>query len=53
LKKRREIGMSICERAVVQMMNYGMSRAKAEEIVRSVIEERDREQKEQNERSDG
>ena len=35
--------MSIYERAVVQMMNYGMSRTKAEEIVKSVIEEHTRE----------
>lgn len=32
--------MSIFEKAVVQMMNYGMSRAKAEEIVNKVLEER-------------
>ena len=31
--------MSIFEKAVVQMMNYGMSRTKAEEIVNKVLEE--------------
>lgn len=31
--------MSIFEKAVVQMMNYGMSRARAEEIVNKVLDE--------------